>query len=266
MNKLLLLLLSLSFISCGLKNVENGNIAIVVDSFSKNVHDEVATSGLQLSLFTTYHEVDATDIRVEIQNLQPKDGKGMKFENVDLTTTVRIVRKNAVTLYKETKEINYVDHNENYVLGYSKLEQIIRSSTMSAFQSLEYQDFMGDRSVLELRIKKEIENNIEKLMYSAYTVKGVSTKTLNLMPAIEASFQNRSLVVQKELLVKSEERLMLKKLEVEEKEMIKLKDIAQKSGITVQELIDYKINKERNEVLSDLAKGDSGKVLLQVDK
>lgn len=263
--KLLKLCLLLSLVSCGFKSVENGNVAVVIDTFSKNVHEELATSGLQFKPLTNFVEVDATDVRVEMHDLQPKDKKGMKFEDVDLTVTVRLNKANAVTLYKETKEVTQVDHNGSQVLGYGKLVQVIKSSTMKAFQDFEYQEFMDDRTVLEKKIEEKVVQEIEKVMYNAYEVKDVASKTINLMPEIEKSFQNRSLVAQKRLLVKSEEQLMLERLEVEQKEMKKLREIAKMAGISVKELMDYKIAKERNEVLSDLSSGNT-KVLVNLEE
>ena len=262
---IILLLMSMMFTSCGFKVVDNGNVAIVVDSFSQNVHDHVKTSGLSWNMFTSYYEVDATDIRIQVKDLQPKDKKGMKFENVDLTTTVRLKKDKAVTLYKETKEI-IPRENGSPVLGLGKLEQIVHSATVKAFQEFEYQEFVNDRTELEARIESKIKEGISKLMYDAYEVKDVDSKTINLMPDIEKSFQNRSLVAQKRLLIKSEEKLMIEKLQVEEKEMQRLKEIASGIGITVKDLMDYKIAKERNEVLSDFSKSSGSNVLLQLDK
>lgn len=265
--KLLLLLLTiiaLVLTSCGFHSVDNGNIAIVVDSFSKNVHNNVASSGLNFKPFTSFHEVDATDVRVEMIDLQPKDKKGMKFEDVDMTVTVRLVQDKAVKLYQETKEIDPVSHNDSSVLGYNKLQQLIKSVVIKSFQTFGYQEFMDDRDKLESKIKSMIEDEIEVLMYGAYTVKSVNTTTINLMSDIEKSFQNRSLVAQKERLVAIKERLMLKELGLKEKEMDRLGEIAKKVGISVKDLMDYKIQNDRNEVLSDLSKGSTS-VMLQVD-
>lgn len=266
MKIILFLMLLTGFVSCGFHSVDNGSVAIVVDTFSKNVHDELATSGLTFKPFTSFNEVDATDIRVEVNNLQPKDKKGMKFEDVDLTVTVRLIREKVVELYKETKEINYIEENESYVLGYNKLEQIVNSATIKAFQEFTYQEFVDERSLLEKRIEEKIVNGVSKLMYGAYEIVDVDTKTINLMPEIEKSFQNRSLVAQKLSLVKSKEELMLKELEVKQKEMERLNQIANKVGVTIKELMDYQIQQERNEVLSDLTKSSGSNILLNVDK
>ena len=48
--------------------------------------------------------------------------------------------------------------------------------------------------------------------------------------------------------------------------MDKLRDIAKNAGITVTDLMKYKIDKERNEVLSDISKGSGTNVLLNVDQ
>jgi len=252
--------------SCGIKSVDNGNIAIVIDTFSQNVHDNPITSGLSFVPFTDTVEVDATDVRLELENLQPKDKKGMKFEDVDLTITIRLVKDKAVTLYKETKEVNYVEHNGTNVLGYEKMKQNAIAVVTKAFLSFEYQDFMNSRESLNTKIQELLQEEVNGLMYGAYEVKDVKTIKTNLMPDIEKSFQNRSLVAQKELLVKSKERLMLKEMELKEKEMNKLHKIAKQVGLKVKDLMDYQVQMDRNEVLSDMSKNGDSKVLLQVDK
>ena len=246
--------------SCGFRSVDQGNVAIVVDSFSKDIHSDLEASGFRFDPFTRYYEVDATDVRVQVDDLQPKDKKGMKFEDVDLTVTVRLNKENAVKFYKETKEIN------GEILGHDKISQIIKSTTIKAFQKFAYHEFVDDRSVLEKEIETSVKKGIAKLMYGVYDVVDVDTKTINLMPEIEKSFQNRSLVAQKLALVKSKEELIIRELDVKRKEMNKLKEIAEQAGITVKELMDYQIQQERNEVLSDITKSSGSNVLLQVDK
>jgi len=263
-----ILLLTMTFFlsSCGFKRVDNGNVAIVVDSFSQNVHQKLEDSGLHFDPFTNYLEVDATDVRIQVNDLQPKDKKGMKFQDVDVTVTARLVKDNAVKSYVETKEVVPRD-NGSPVLGLGKLEQIVQSATIKAFQEFEYQEFVDDRSVLENAIEKRITQGIQKLMYNAYEVKDVDTKTINLMPAIEKAFQSRSLVAQQLLLIESKRNLMIQELDVQKTEMNKLKEIAQSSGIKLSELLKYNVAKERNQVLGDLSKGGScTSVLLQVDE
>ena len=119
--------------SCGFKSVDQGNVAIVVDTFSKDIHSDLEDSGWKIDPFTSYYEVEATDIRVQVDDLQPKDKKGMKFEDVDLTVTVRLNKENAVKFYKETKEIDCNDDHDCF-LGYTKISQIIKSTTIKAFQ------------------------------------------------------------------------------------------------------------------------------------
>lgn len=265
--KLILLTLCITLISsCGFKSVDNGNVAIVIDSFSKNVHDNPLNSGLTFKPFTSTVEVSATDVRLELSDLQPKDKKGMKFEDVDVTITLRLDKEKAVTLYKETKEVNYVEHLDNDVLGYQKLKQIATAVVTDAFLSFNYQEFISSREKLDKKIQELLQKEVDQLLYKAYKIKDVQTIKTNLMPDIEKAFQNRSLVSQKELLVKSRERLMLKEMELKEKEMFKMKNIAKKIGVKVKDLMDYQVQMDRNEVLSDLSKGSGAKVLLQVDK
>lgn len=154
--KFIYLLITLFLVSsCGFKSVDNGDVAIVVDSFSKNVHQKLEQSGLHFSPFTDYLDIDSTDVRIQINDLQPKDKNGMKFKDVDMTVTLRLIQEKAVLAYVETKEI-VPRKGASPVLGLGKLEQIIQSATMKAFQEFEYQEFVNDRSVLEDAIEKRI--------------------------------------------------------------------------------------------------------------
>lgn len=259
--KKLLILSSIMIIlsSCGFHKVETGEIAIKTGSFSGKIESTYATQGLYFAPLTDHLIVDATDVRFEFNDLTPKDSNNIKFRDVDLTIPIKLNPKKAVEFYIKTKEVDVLKQNEvsTNVLGYRKITNKLNSVIIKAFSKFEYQLFINNRDLLENEIRKLAQEAVDFIEPETFIVGTVDTTTINLDPEVELALQDKAIIGMKQKLMLDREVLLMKELALQEKELTQLKVIASKSGISVESLMNYRIQNEKNSVLSKLAKSNA---------
>ena len=261
MNKIktLSIMLSLLFLTACGKGVETGDIAITSGVFSKKIDSEYKGPGWHLGPLTNFLIVDATEVRIEFENLTPKDANNIKFRDVDITVAFKINREKAVEFYKATKEVDSVKQNDGYtnVLGYKKMKNKLKSVIIKSFAKHPYQKFMRNREILENEIRILGQAAAEEIYPEAFVVGQVDTTTINLDEQVERALQDKAIISMKKKLILDREELMLKEVELQKKELETLKKVAQSAGISLESLLEYNVKREKNSVMSELAKSNS---------
>src|ERR1700677_4538175 len=117
----------------GCTRIEQGQFGII-QHFGGAIDDQAAGPGFKLNVLDSIMKVDATEVRVPMHDLTPKDKDGVLF-TVDLTVTYRINPEKAVGFYKQTHEIDRIKKNEDYetVMGYRVMEDVAANATTKAF-------------------------------------------------------------------------------------------------------------------------------------
>lgn len=97
----------------GCTRVSTGNVGIVTN-WNHTVDPEVAEPGTHFTLFKSIQEIDATQTRVPVMNMTPKDAKGVPLKDVDVIVTFTLNPVNAARFFSTTHEIDtYKDDSGN---------------------------------------------------------------------------------------------------------------------------------------------------------
>ena len=142
-------------------------------------------------------------------------------------------------------------------MGYTKIKNKLNSVIIKAFSKYQYQEFINNREILEKEIQKLAQEAVDSISSETFIVGIVDTTTINLDPEVELALQNKAIIGMKQKLMLDREQLLLKELALQEKELFLLKSIASKSGISVESLMNYRIQNEKNSVLNEFAKTKS---------
>lgn len=259
-----LILIFILLLSCvyftGCSRVDTGDIGIGKGSFSGKIESDYYDQGFYFTPLTSLTRVDATEVRIEFNDLTPKDSNNIKFRDVDLTIPFKIKKEKAIEFYKKTKEIDVVQQNNDKktrVLGYRKVKNKLKSVIVKSFAKYKYQDFISDRTELEETIKKLSQKAVDNIIPDTFIIGDVDTTTINLDESVEMALQDKALIAMKKKLLIDRKDLMLKEMEIQDLELSKLKQNAKNAGISLKDLMDYCIRQERNSVLSELAKSNS---------
>lgn len=255
MNKTVLIFLVLALSGC--TRVKQGELGII-NHLSGGVADEAAHAGFNMTILDSIETVDATEVRVPMSGLTPKDKDGV-LVTAAVTSTYRINPEKAVAFYKQTHEIDQVKENDtvNTVLGYRVLEQETNNATQKAFSEFAVSEIVPRKMEMEKRLKEILQQKIDARYADAFIVVNVNINETRLGEAVELVLQSQAIAKSQKQLLELQKDLSEQETALLNKKFEGMRKVATASGISVDKVIEYKLREQYNNVLSEMAKNRS---------
>ena len=246
------ILLFTTLSSCS--RVGTGEIGIVLDVM-KQVKDEPVVNSFEFHLFDDLIVVDGTQVRTPVENVKAKDIDGILFEDIDAQVTYNVNPKGAVEFFKLTKEIDYT--NEGSYVGFRLMTKEAKNALVKVFTQFKAIQVNTEKSLIEEKLKSLLSEELNKKYPNTFIITDVNIDSAQLDKSVEAVLQNQALIDSEKRTVASQIELQKMKSNMLDQELIEMKASAVKAGISVSDLMKYKNDKERNRVLSELARGNA---------
>jgi hypothetical protein len=254
MKNLMMLLITVGTLS-GCTVVKQGELGIV-SHWGGSIDDTPASAGFNVTVFDSVTTVDATEVRVPVRGITPKDKDGV-LVTTNVIATYRLNQEKAIAFYKQTHEIDVVKQNntEDRVLGYQVLEQEINNATQKAFSEFLVSDMVPKKPEMEKRLKEILQDKLNLRYPEAFQVNNVNINETKLGDAVESVLQAQAIAKSQRQLLELQKELAAKETEVMAKKMEGIKSVSKQTGIPVERLLEYKLREQHNNVLSEIAKG-----------
>jgi hypothetical protein len=263
--KILLVLIPLLMLTGCFTRVQQGEFGII-SHLGGSVADEPAPQGFNMTLLDSITTVDATEVRVPMKDLTPKDKDGVLF-TVDLTVTYKVNPEKGIAFYKQTHEVDRVKENDstNTVLGYRVMEDTVANSISKAFNDFAVSEIGPRRTEIEARLKEIVQQKIDGRYADAFIIVNVNINRTKLGDAVEAVLQSQAIAKSQRVLLELQEQLAGKESDLIQKKIEGLRIVSTKTGVPVEKLMQFKLREQYNNVLSELAKNHNGNTQVQVN-
>jgi hypothetical protein len=244
-------------LASGCTRVKQGELGIV-SHFSGTVSDEAAHPGFNMTIFDSIETVDATEVRVPMTGLTPKDKDGV-LVTAAVTATYRINTEKAVAFFKQTHEVDQVKENESTitVLGYRVLEQETNNATQKAFSEFAVSEIVPRKMEMEKRLKELLQQKIDARYADAFIIVNVNINETRLGEAVELVLQSQAIAKSQKQLLELQKDLSEQETALLNKKFEGMKKVAGAAGIPVDKVMEYKLREQYNNVLSEMAKNHS---------
>lgn len=263
--KTIFLIVALMALSGCITRVHQGEFGLI-QHFSGSVDDSPAGPGFNMTFLDSITNIDATEVRVPMVGLTPKDKDGVLF-TVDLTTTYRINPEKAIGFYKQTHELDQIKENDTNitVLGYKVMEDVVANAITKAFNEFTVSEIGPKRTEIESNLKQLLQAKIDSRYADAFIIVNVNINRTKLGDSVEAVLQSQAIAKSQRILIELQQQLAEKETSLIQKKIEGLKEVSAKTGVPVEKLMQFKLHEQYNNVLSELAKNHSGSTQVQVN-
>lgn len=252
----------------GCAKIETGNVGIV-KHWNHTIDSQVAGPGVHSAILDSYIDIDTTQTRVNVNDLQPKDAKGVSLKKVDLVVTYSLNPNKVVGFYKTTKEIDPEPNSlpdDNYkTLGLTILQtNIIPNSVQDATEQYHLIDIAKNINAYQSKIKTNIINNLNKQYgnNNPFIIDSVRVNKFKLPPAIQEQIDKQASLVEKLETLKKENTV----IEASKKNIVLSETInadavaaaAKDSGLTAEQVLQL----QKIEAIKSLANSGKATVLV----
>ena len=248
-----ILLLSLLGILVSCSRVGTGEIGIVLD-WSKQVKSDPVVNSLEFHFLDDLIIVDSTQVRVPIKDVKAKDVDGILFQDIDAQITYNVTPQGAVNFYKQTKEVDRVDGVS--AVGFRVVGKEAKNALVKTFTEFKANQVNAEKSLVEERLSKLPSDELNKRYPDTFVIVDVNIDSAQLDLNVEKVLQSQALLDSEKRTMQSKTELQTKQSELLDKELTDMKNTANKTGVTILELMKYKNDKERNRVLSEMARNN----------
>jgi hypothetical protein len=258
MKYLFVIVVMLVISSCS--RVGTGEIGIVL-GWDKQIKSEPVVNGIEVHILDDLIVIDGTQIRVPVENVKAKDIDGILFQDIDAQVTYNISPKGAVEFYTLTKEIDVVKDGEGLfgenTVGFRVVGKEAKNALVKAFTQFKANQVNTEKSTVEAKLSEMLSEELERRYPKTFTIVDVNIDAAQLDPNVEKVLQSQALLDSEKRTMSSKTELQIKQSELLDKEITDMRTTASKAGISVSDLMKYKNDKERNRVLSELARNGS---------
>lgn len=255
----LVIFLGVAVSSC--TRVGTGEIGIVVD-YMKQIKNEPVVNTFEIHLLDELVVVDGTQVRVPVENVKAKDVDGILFEDIDAQITYNVDPLGAVEFFKVTKEIDHTD--EGSFVGFRFVTKEAKNALVKTFTQFKAIQVNTEKSTIEEKLKQMLTDELDKRYPNTFKITDVNIDSAQLDQSVESVLQNQALIDSEKRTVESQIELQKMKSKMLDEELIELKTSANKAGISINDLMRYKNDKERNRVLSELARTGGTNTQVQI--
>lgn len=250
--KYVLVLLCLASVACS--RIGTGELGLVLD-FNRQIKPEAVVNSWEFHILDTLYVVDSSQIRVPIKDIRAKDIDGILFQDIDAQVTYNLNPKGATRFYELTKEVDYTDKNE-YTLGLKVVAKEARNVLIKTFTEFKASQVNTEKTLLETTMLKLLTEELNKRYPDTFVITDVNIDSAQLDPNVEKVLQAQALIDSEKRTIQSRMELQKKQSELLDMELMEIRATASKIGISVSDMLRYKNEKERNRVLSEMARNN----------
>lgn len=252
-----LLTLALLFLSVSCSRVGTGEIGIVL-GWDKQVKTDPVVNSIEMHVLDDLIIIDGTQVRVPVENVKAKDIDGILFVDIDAQITYNITPQGAVDFFKLTKEIDSTQEvGGDQTVGFRVVGKESKNALVKAFTQFKANQVNTEKNLVEAKLLEILSAELERRYPKTFVVVDVNIDAAQLDPNVEKVLQSQALLDSEKRTMQSKTELQIKQSELIDREIMDIKATAAKAGISVSELMKYKNEKERNRVLSEMARNNS---------
>lgn len=256
---IIVIALGLAGTSC--TRVGTGELGIVLD-FNKEVKQMPVLNSWEFHFLDTLYVVDSTQVRLMITDVKAKDMDGILFKEIDAQITYNLNPNGVVNFYKQTREIDKTEEGDKILGGRVVLKEA-RNALVKTIVQFKASQVNTDKSALEAKLKEILTAELNARFPDTFEITDVNIDSAQLDTNVEKVLQAQALLDSEKRTMESRLELQKKQQEVLEQELIGLKQMAIKAGISVETLLKYRTETERNKALAEMAR-NQGNVQVQV--
>lgn len=217
----------------------------------------------ELHFLDTLHVVDGTQVRLSVTDIKAKDVDGILFQDIDAQITYNLNPKGVIEFYRQTREI---DRNEDgdAVLGFRVVGKETRNAIVKTIVQFKAAEVNTNKSALEAKLKEILTAELQSRFPDTFEITDVNIDSAQLDSNVEKVLQAQALLDSEKRTMESRLELQKKQQEVLEQELVALRAMAVKAGISVETLLKYRTDTERNKALAEMARNSGSNVQIQV--
>jgi hypothetical protein len=224
----------------------------IITSISGKISDELQTTGFVLTILDSMQTIDLTQNIIRANNITARDADSIPLQELDVNLTFNTSSDKVIDFYKKTKSITKIkDENgdNNYVLGYKILEDMLVNEIQKSIAKFKSKDITGNRPAIEAEIKESLQKMVNDRYGEVFHIVNLNLNTIKLNPDIEKSLQLIQVTRNQQLEVQAQKDQVQMRKELLDAEMNVKISIAKKAGLSVKDYLDYEIKRDFNKAL-----------------
>lgn len=224
---------------CG-KVIDEGNFGIE-KYWGGEYNTETLGTGFKVNVFDTIYEVYARENLIAIADAKPKDKNGAILEDLDLTVVVRALKEGAIPFVLKTGDI--APYNDAFVIGSKYVQKDAQSVLGTTMQKFASEDMQKDKQPFEVEYKKDLQIELDKLYGKAFVIEEVKVSSIKVSKLIEEKIQAISAVQAETAKNEAVMKILASRESVLTQEATLLKRASEKSGISVENILQNELIK-----------------------
>lgn len=173
----------------GCTRIETGNVGII-KHWDNSIDPVVLGDGMHPMLFDSLlAEIDGTSTRVPVNNLTPKDAKGVPVDDLDIVVTYKLKSQNVARFYSTTHELDkYQDGTgRTYeTLGLEAIKQLAPGVMQTVTETEDPVQIAKDTKAYDTKASTEFTKVLEARYPGAFEYVTVTTMHFALPASIQA--------------------------------------------------------------------------------
>src|SRR5476651_295679 len=233
----------------GCTHIPDGSVGIVIDH-DGTIEMEPVTHTVG-DFWQNVIEIDVSQTRIALNNLQPKDALGTPLQKLDLNVTVQLNPSNVPAFYKATKELDtYVDDsNVKYTtLGKHVVEMVTQIVAQQETEKVLFGDIakssMAFQSQFKANMIKDVQAEMDRRYPGAMKILSVDVMHFDLPPSLADQSQKQSALDSESNTIDAELKLNAKRQQLEDQraslDAHALAAAAKNSGLSPEVLIAWR--------------------------
>lgn len=206
------------------------------------------------NVLDSFIKVTDKEVMIQLEDLKPKDKDGVLLKDLDLTIIIKVNKDKAVPFLMKTgdlvpmSQVKGMEGTEysHYVIGYKSVGKEAASSIQKAMRGFSGETALDQQDKLEEAIKTQLQKDLDDIykdVGAPIQVVGVKTYSIKVSDAVEQKIQAVAAVKVENERQAAERAVLESRKETEAKEMANLKEVALKSGISVDQILMHRMIK-----------------------
>lgn len=235
--------------------VGTGELGLVF-GLNKQIMPNPVVNDWEVTFLDSMTIVDSSQIRLQIENVSAKDIDGILFRDIDAQVTFDLNPAGAVNYYKQTTDITRLPDG-TICLGCAVVSKEAKNALIKTFTVFKAGQVQSDKKSMEDKLKELLMIELHARYPDGFNIRDVNIDSAQLDANVEKVLQAQALIDSEKRTIESRTELQTKLSALLNQELTEMKNTAREVGISVSELMKYKNDKERNKVLSEMARNNS---------
>ena len=209
-------------------------------------------------VFDSWYEIYGKETMIKIQDIRPKDKNGVMLKDLDLNVSIKAIPEGAIKFFLKTGDLAKAEDGI-YKLGLKVLEKDAQSTFNKTMRLFTSEEALDKQDALELQFKKDLQAELDRL-YGPKTFEVTEVKIANIQvaEAIEEKIQAIATVQAEQERNNATQKVLFSRQEAMTGEANVLKHTAEKTGLSIDQLLQY-------EMIKAIREAPSGTVKVNVD-